>query len=453
MQNRKLHFAVLIILLLFLYGCTSKKINELPARYSEDWVKKGIIYQVDHRALLKYKTFDFPENFLKDIKKSGYTIISLSTIHPIGELNKKGKLGSSYAIKDHYGINPEFGTVDDFKSLVTTAHKLELKIIINLVANFASWDSQILMEHPEWFVHNDDGAIVSPSTELYDVAQFDFNQHEPRKYMISVMKYWIREMDIDGFICTASEWTPIEFWNIARKELEKIRPVIMISESDSPEHRLKAFDIGYSWNIGDLVMDIVDGKINAIAIDDFLNAEKQKYPIGSLHLRPIYKTDINTKPEEFKLLSRQNEKLARVLQFTLPGIPLIYRNEEINSYVNDLSEQRKLELSKSALIEFFGQLRNTRTALQEGRFFNLQNSDSASVFSFFRISDEDTVLVAINFSEIKKETKIQIQSNNSILWKDVASDKIFHARNNSLIISLLPLDYAILVPTTKDKAK
>ena len=162
------------------FGCTKKKYNDLNARLSADWVKSAIIYEVDLRSFSNGGTFKALEAQIPELKKLGITVVSLMPIHPIGELNRRGKLGSPDAVKDFYAVNSEFGTLEDFKSLVNSTHQQGLKIIINLVANQAAWDSQLLMEHPDWFVHNEEGAIVAPNSEWSDVAQIDYNQHELR---------------------------------------------------------------------------------------------------------------------------------------------------------------------------------------------------------------------------------------------------------------------------------
>ena len=254
------------------------------------------------------------------MNKLGITVISLQPINPVGELNRRGRLGSPDAVKDFYSVNSEYGTLEDFKSLVNTIHQQGLKIIINLVANQAAWDSQLLMEHPDWFVHNEEGAIVAPNSESNDVAQLDYNQHELCKYMIAMMKFWIQEIGIDGFQCRSAEMIPTDFWDVARNELDKIKPVLMISEGMLPEHHIKAFDLTCSWNMNDAFANIIDGKVSASIINDSLNAEYLQFPKGSLHLRSNinHKEYIKDTPDIEKSNS-QDKKLISILAFTLPG--------------------------------------------------------------------------------------------------------------------------------------
>jgi len=424
------------------FGCTKKKYNDLNARLSADWVKTAIIYEVDLRSFSKGGTFKALEAQIPELRKLGITIVSLMPIHPIGELNRRGKLGSPDAVKDFYAVNSKFGTLEDFKSLVNSAHQQGLKIIINLVANQAAWDSQLLMEHPDWFVHNEEGAIVAPNSESSDVAQIDYNQHELRKYMIAMMKFWIQKIDIDGFRCRSAELIPIDFWDVARSELDKIKPVLMISEIMLPEHHIKAFDLTCSWNMNDVFANIVDGKISASIINDSLNTEYLQFPKGSLHLRCSMKHDdyIEDTPDIEKS-SSQDEKAISILAFTLPGVPLFHTDNEVGNI--------KQFGSFSKLYENLCKLRRNHPALQYGSYRNVQNSDSSHLFSFMRFSKKDSVLIVVNFAHEKKEVKIQMPADAPLYWKDQFSGVNIKVNNSRLNVAILPLDFLALESYSK----
>ena len=257
----------------------------MNAHQSPEWLKNAVIFEIDLRSFSNAGSLKALEAQIPELKKLGITAISLTPIHPLGELNRRGLLGSPDAVKDFYEINSEYGTLEDFKSLVSTTHHQGLKIIMNLVLSQAAWDSQLLMEHPDWFVHNEDGAIVAPNSERNDVALIDFNQHELRKYMVVMMKFWIHDIGIDGFQCRSAELIPTDFWEITRSELDKIKPVLMISDSRLPEHQLNAFDITCSWNMEKTIANIIDGTAPASNINDSMTVECIQFPKGSLHLR------------------------------------------------------------------------------------------------------------------------------------------------------------------------
>jgi glycosidase len=421
------------------FGCTKIKYNDLNARISTEWVKNAVIYEINLRSFSKDGTFKTLEAQIPELRKRGITIVSLVPIHPIGELNRRGQIGSLDAIKDFYAVNPEFGILKDFQSLVNITHQQGLKIIINLVANQAAWDSQLLMEHPDWFVHNEEGAIVSPNSESSDVAQFDYNQHELRKYMIAVMKFWVQEIGIDGFQCRSAELIPTDFWDVARNELDKIKPVLMISESMLPEHHIKAFDLTCSWNMNNTLANIVSGTVPASIINDSMNAEFLKFPKGSLHLRFKIMRDENI--EDIRGInnsSSQNAKTIAILAFTLPGVPLIYTGDEAGN-------TKQLDLSNK-LYEDLNTLRRNHPALRYGSYWNAQNSASYHLFSFIRSSGDDSVLIVVNFVNEKIEANIQMPAGASQLWKNQFSGINLKVKDERLSVAISPLGFLALVP-------
>jgi cyclomaltodextrinase len=435
-------FIVFVCCSISYFGCTKKKYSGLNARLSPEWTKNAIIDEINLRSFSRGGTFKALETQIPELKELGITVISLMPIHPIGELNRRGLLGSLYAAKDFYTVNPEFGTLEDFKSLVSATHQQGLKIIINLVINQAAWDNQLLMEHPDWFMHNEEGAIVAPNFECSDVAQIDYNQHELRKYMIAMMKFWVQEIGIDGFQCRSTESIPTDFWDVARNELDKIRPVLMISDSRLPEHHLKAFDITCSWNMDNAIANIIGGTNPAWIINDSLNAEFHQFPNRSLHLRFNIKHDNNIEdaPNREKS-SPQTERAIEILTFTLPGVPLIYSG--------DVAGNNKKKELFNKLYKDLIKLRRNHPALQCGEYRVVQNSDSSHIFSFIRFSGKDSVITIVNFANGKKDAEIQMSAGASLLWKDQFSGVSVKVENSRLRLAIFPLDFLMLVPSSE----
>jgi glycosidase len=178
----------LIFVFLFLIGIPSlpysqttdlgrgQNLSIYPARHSEDWVRRGVIYEVNARSFSPAGNFAGVEKRLPELKKLGVTILWIMPIHPVGVLNRKGSLGSQYSVQNYYAVNPEFGTLDDFQHLVNSAHKLGFHIIIDLVANHTAWDSKLIKEHPDWFTKDSAGNIVSPNPDWTDVADLNYSQ-------------------------------------------------------------------------------------------------------------------------------------------------------------------------------------------------------------------------------------------------------------------------------------
>ena len=184
------------------------------ARPVRDWVRDGVVYEIYPRAFSPQGNFNGITARLDDLKDLGVTILWLMPIHPIGQEKKKGTIGSPYAVRDYYGINPDYGTKDDLKKLISEAHRRGMKVIIDIVANHTSWDS-VLMKHPEFYKRDAKGNITYPY-DWFDIAALDYRSPELRRYMTDMLKYWVREFDLDGFRCDVAGEVPTDFWENAR---------------------------------------------------------------------------------------------------------------------------------------------------------------------------------------------------------------------------------------------
>jgi cyclomaltodextrinase len=422
------------------------KYADRQARPSVDWVRNAVIYELYVRSFSKEGTFKGVEGRLAELKSLGVDVLWLMPIHPVGEINRKGKLGSPYAVQDYYEVNEEFGTLDDFKSLVGAVHRLNMKIIIDLVANHTSWDSKLIFEHPEWFKKNEEGAIVSPNPDWADVAQLNYGHHELRKYMIEMMKYWVRDVGIDGFRCDVAELVPTEFWNIARRELDKIKPVMMLSEGKLPEHHLEAFDLTYSWNVYDVLSNVIHDSLSVKIFDDILEKENYQYPRNSLRLRFNTNHDKNAwDAPAVKKFTPAGAKATAVLVFTFPGVPLVYNGEEVgNPKSLSLFEKTDIDWSKDTgfreLYTKLAHLRREHSALREGDYRRVACSDSNRVFAFARKSGNDEVLSVINFS--KRPVKVSVAVEHDM--RDCLTGKVFTRDNTGIGLTLSTLGYYIL---------
>ena len=376
-----------------------------PARPSEEWVKKGIIYEIYPRAFSKEGNFAGIEKKLPELKNLGVTILWLMPIHPVGVEKRKGSLGSPYSIKDYYGINPEFGNMDDFNRLVKSAHRLGFRIIIDLVANHTSWDSKMFKEHPEWFTKDSTGTFVPPVADWSDVVDLNYDNTQLRRYMIEMLKYWVRDTGLDGFRCDVAEMVPTDFWNDARAALDSIKPIVMLSEGQYPEHHLKAFDLTYSWNMYGTTAAVLKGEKSAAEFDSVLAREAAAYPKGSIRMRFSSNHDENAwdKPDVEKF-GRDGAMLAAVLVNTIPGVPLLYNGQEAgNSITLGLFEKFEIDWTKgNEFKEFYTKLfsiRRKNPSLSVGAYQSVKNDQSGKVYSFIRTSEKNSVLVMLNFSD------------------------------------------------------
>jgi glycosidase len=223
-MRNTLQMSIVGCLVLFFLGCT----REHP---KADWARSAVLEQINLRAYPNVKTFRELEAQLPELKAHRVTVVDLMPIFPIGEFNRGSNRGNIYSVRDYYDVNNEFGTLTDLQSLVRAAHNHGIKIILDFVAAYTAWDCTILMEHPDWYIHNSDDYIISPKAEWNDVAAVNLDHHELRKYLIASMEYWVKTTDIDGYRCVDARMVPQDFWNITRTQLELIKPIMLVSDS------------------------------------------------------------------------------------------------------------------------------------------------------------------------------------------------------------------------------
>lgn len=423
------------------------------ARHSEDWVKDAVIYEVYVRSFSREGTFKALERRVPELKKLGVTVVWLMPIHPVGTVKRKGTLGSPYAVQDYYAVNPEFGTLEDFRSLVRTVHQHGMKIIIDLVANHTAWDSKLMREHPEWFSRDRAGTIVSPNDDWTDVADLDYSQPALVEYMIAMMKYWVRDVGIDGYRCDVAELVPTAFWNRARRELDAIKPVMMLSEGTLPEHHVEAFDLTYAWNFYDVLAKVITSHTPATVFEEIIKSESYQFPQGSLRMRFNTNHDKNAwDAPAVEKFTRAGAKASAVLTFTFPGIPLIYNGEEVgNEKRLDLFEKVAIDWTKNndfrELYTQLCQLRKERAAVRRGAFQSLANSDAQNVVSFLRQLNDDRVVVVINLLAGRRNVTVALPELDGQRLQEYFTSRSIQVSNAQLKLDLGPFAYQVfLVP-------
>jgi glycosidase len=328
-----------------------------------------------------------------------------------------------------------------------------MKIIIDLVANHTAWDSKLVMEHPDWFTKNEEGAIVSPNPDWSDVADLNYDHHELRKYMIAMMKFWVRDVGIDGFRCDVAELVPTDFWEHARAELDKIKPVMMLSEGTLPEHHAEAFDVTYSWSVYDVLARVIDGTTPVQIFDNIVKTEGYQFPKGSLRLR--FNTNHDKNVWDAPAVTKFTPKGARttaVLTFTYPGVPLLYNGEEAgNDKKLSLFEKVEIDWSKNfefrAFYKVLAELRASHIALRRGQYVPVVNS-SSKVFSFMREAGNDQVLVVLNMSRDQITCDVDVKAFPSSSFTEYFTKTASSSVNGRLTIELKGLDYRVFLPST-----
>ncbi len=385
------------------------------ARPSREWIKDAVIYQIFPRQYSAKGDFNSITADLDRLKDLGVNVLWLMPIHPIGKEKAKGTIGSPYAVKDYYAINPDYGTKEDFQRLIAESHKRGLRVIIDIVANHTAWDS-VLMKDKGLYTHDDKGEIVPPEADWADVADLNYDNLGLRKYMIEMLKMWIRDYDLDGFRCDVAAYIPTAFWNAARAEVDKIKPdTVWLAESEKPELLLKAFDLDYSWDIHSALTEALQGQKPAANIRKIWEEQKAAFPKDALRMR------FSDNHDERRAIARFGERgalAAQALVFTLDGVPMLYNGMEngdtTESGAPALFEKMpifwQIKARRPEFPKFYRsmiELRKNSAALRRGELSWVKNSGEDKVLSFLRKAPGEELLVVINFANSPFQGAVQ----------------------------------------------
>jgi glycosidase len=413
-----------------------------------EWSRTSVIYEVNIRQYSREGTFSAFEKDLPRIKSLGVDIIWLMPIHPIGIKNRKEPLGSYYSVKDYMDVNQEFGTMSDFKRLVNKIHETGMKVIIDWVPNHSSWDNNLVITHPEYYKTDAAGKMISPF-DWTDVVQFEYSNPELRKYMLNVMKFWVRETNIDGFRCDVAHMVPVDFWNTARTELDKIKKNLFLAESEQPFLHEKAFDITYDWKFHHLMNDIAKGGKNVNAI------EKHFAWVDSIYPEDAYLMQFTSNHDENSWAGTEYERMGKgartfaVLAATVPGIMMFYNGQEagFNRRLK-FFEKDSIDWKNDETTDFYKKLialRKSNNALyngsQGGRKVRVYTGRDTSVYAFYREANQEKVFVVLNLSA--KEQSLKLKGNTfSGNYKEIFSGKNENLKANSKLV-LKPWEYRV----------
>lgn len=373
-----------------------------------DWSYNLSIYEVNVRQYTAEGTFEAFRAHLPRLKEMGVGILWFMPIHPIGEKNRKGTLGSYYSVKDYYGVNPEFGTVEEFKALVEEIHEMGMYVILDWVANHTAWDNLLTEEHPEWYEKDNVGNFVPPVPGWSDVIKLDFSADGLDQWMINAMKYWVEEVGVDGFRCDVAEMVPLSFWESAREELEKIKPLFLLAEGNAPELHQKAFDMTYSWSLFNLLNQIAKRDKRVTDLEPFLTEDRKKYPTGSF--RMLFTTNHDENSWNGTVGERLGDaaEVSAVLTSMLEGMPLVYSGQEagldkrLAFFEKDEIEwkEHRLENIYTTLLKLKQDSRALWNGSQGGELKRLKTSNDELVFAFRRQIDANSVVVIPNLSDV-----------------------------------------------------
>ena len=414
----------------------------LSGQSHHDWSYNLSIYEVNVRQYTSTGTFAEFETHLDRLRELGVGILWFMPIYPIGLENRIESLGSYYSVKDYYNVNPEFGTLDDFKALVDSIHTKGMYVIMDWVGNHTSWDNSLTITHPEWYVKDGNGNFIPPpGTGWTDVIQLDYSKQGLRDYMIEAMKFWINEADIDGFRCDAVSFMSLDFWTTAISELKSIKPeIFMLAEDDGMQYPNAGFDMSYGWGLygfgNGILVNIANGTNNANFVNGYSTLENTNYP--SSHYRMYFTSNHDENSwygTVFELFGDAAEAFA-VLTSTFRSMPLIYGGQETGL------NHRLLFFDKDEIVwqshpftEIYRtlfQLKKENKALWNGndggQLQRVLTTNNPAIFAFVREKENYRVFEIFNLTDQERTFTLQgtlytgnyrnVFTNDSILFNE-----------------------------------
>ena len=367
------------------------------------WINHTNVYEVNLRQYTEEGTFAAFANHLPRLKDMGVKTLWFMPITPIAQKEKKGSMGSYYACSDYTSINPEFGTLADFRALVKQAHKQGFKIIIDWVANHTGWDHVWTTQHPEWYERDEATGEFKRASGMDDIIELDFRNAAMRKTMIEAMKFWVQECDIDGFRCDLAFWVPLHFWREAKTELDKLKELFWLAEADPLEYPeyMQVFDAAYSWTWMHRTEEFYRKGLHLHELIKVLDQYQESPGIKAWFTSNHDENTWNgTEYEKYGAAA----KLLAVFSCTWPGIPLIYSGQELPNLKRlEFFEKDVIEWKDTLELHVFYKtllhLQTSHPALKiNSRLLRIHTSGDETVLSYLRKTGENEIMVLLNFS-------------------------------------------------------
>ena len=382
-----------------------------------EWTKAANIYEVNIRQYTKEGTLKAFVPHIKRLKDMGVSIIWLMPVYPIGQLNRKGTLGSAYSIRDYKAVNPDYGTIDDLKLVVDEIHKEGMYVLFDWVANHTAWDHEWLKTNPERYHRDQWGNILAPNTDWTDVAHLNYSNSGTVEAMIDALKFWVENLKIDGYRCDMAGLVPNEFWIKARTELAKVKKdLFWLAEWEHPDIH-EAFDMSYTWNLQALMAKIVKCEQNVYDLDHYRSAEIWTYTADKYRLAFSSNHDENSWHGSEYQRYGNGAKAYTILSYCMPTMPLTYSGQE--SALNrslPFFEKDCIEWGDYVLEDFYKKLnalKKDHKALWNGNFggsfTKIFTTDNSRVYAFARVLGKDKILTFVNLSHDQAEFKAESQ--------------------------------------------
>jgi len=439
-------FGILLLqLVVFSCFCQSKASTEV-SNGQPAWIMQGNIYEVNVRQYTEEGTLNAFAKHLDRLKEMGVQTIWFMPINPISKVDRKGSLGSYYAVSDYTALNPEFGTLADFKQIVQSIHNKGMKVIIDWVPNHTGADHRWLTEQPEFFVKDSTGNAAI-AVDWTDTRQLNYNNQVMQDSMIAAMKYWVSTTDIDGFRCDVAWNVPASFWRNCIPQIKSMKSIFMLAEGDNAYLPESGFDAVYPWHMFKMMEKVAKGERPAFGLDSIKHENDLKYPAHTIQMYFTSNHDENSwnNADYGTFPGSVHAPFAVFTQTMANSVPLIYSGQEepvlraIKFFDRDPMTFDKLQ--RSAFYKTLLDLRKTNTALSaDASFKKVSVGDDKAVYAYVREKGSNKIFVILNLSDNPQTITIK---DKTVLGK---AYNVFKGTKESLKSkgwSLQPWGYAL----------
>ncbi|MFC2083564.1 alpha-amylase family glycosyl hydrolase [Bacteroidota bacterium] len=378
----------------------------------QDWSYNLGIYEVNVRQYTEAGNFDAFSTHLDRLNELGVGILWFMPIHPIGQKNRLGSLGSYYSVKDYLAVNPEFGTLEEFIALVEQIHQMGMYVIIDWVANHTAWDNPLTITNPDWYSKDNEGNFIPPpGTNWSDVIDLDYSKQGLREYMIDAMKFWITDADVDGFRCDAASMVPLDFWETAINELKSIKPeLLMLAEADGTEYQDAGFDMTFAWGLygfgNGVLPKIYNGTYTANNLRSYIYKEQNNFSEDHYRMYFTSNHDENSWHGTVYELFGDAVEIFAVITHTINGMPLIYSGQEAGLNKRLLFfDKDEINWQYDPFAEIYStllKLKKDNNVLWNGNNGGITErvltSNNPDIYAFVREKDDDKIFVILNLT-------------------------------------------------------
>ena len=408
-----------------------KTIEDTPfLPINEEIISKAVLYEANIRQYSVEGSFNAFAEDLPKLKKMGVKIIWLMPINPISTTKSKGPLGSYYAVSNYTKVNPEFGTLKDFKSLVNKAHQLGMYVILDWVPGHTGWDHVWIKENSDYYLKNRKGEIIDPidfrtgkSFGWTDVADLNYKNMQMREALRKAMVYWVEETNIDGYRIDQAYAVPQEFYNKTFAILKRIKPLFLLAETDIYHpgglDLVKKFDASYDWPGHHLSKKVAQGQKNALNYSRHIERTIKRYGSENIVVNFVSNHDENSWNGTIEESYGKAAYAFMALNYTIPGMPLVYSGQEydLNKRLHFFEKDSFPKVSGKTMefLQQLGALKNNHKALTSGlsggSFRRLLNSKNDQILAFERERDGDTIVFIANLSKDYAQFTLPYEGN------------------------------------------